>query len=72
MEGAEICLFVTVSGLFLGPRQRTVKCALGRGYVTTHIYIVPQLRKRGVVPQLLYALLREINLKLHLKILLLS
>jgi len=39
IERTQIFLFVTVSGPFLGPRQRTVKCAPGRGYVTTHIYI---------------------------------
>jgi len=71
MEGAEILLFVTVSGLFLVPRQRIVKCAPGRGHVTTHICIVPLLRMRGVVPQIPHALLREIYFKITLKRLLL-
>ena len=47
----------------MGPRDQKGRL----GNVTTHIYIVLQLRMRATVPQLPHALLREIFFKLTLQ-----
>jgi len=60
--------FLTISG------SQAAYCQMctGARIRKTHIYIVPRLRMRGVVPQIPRDLLREIYFKITLKGLLLS